>query len=518
MLLGEMMQLERRAVGRAVGRTALLAGISAGTIAVLVRGPRGSYRSSFLLLLGAAAGLVVLFALERRRRRLDRRLLIGTTGALLAVAVIVPPVQASDLWLYASYGRMVSEHGVSPYENSPSRFSDDPLYPRVPDAWRDTHSPYGPAFVAVAAVGTEVAGESPLAVRLFFQVLAAAAVLCAVVLIDRRTKDSRAWLLLGMNPLVVIHVVNGAHNDALAALALLLGVLFAMARRPVLVGVVLALAALVKILLLLPLAVLFLWLWRYQGLRAALVAGYVATGVLVAGYGFAGGTVAFEPLEESRQGVSRASIWNAPRRAITMELIDDGMRGKDAGLVARQRVVRWANLSVAGLALALAASRWRTRSPALLVGGVVVAYLLAGAYVMPWYAVWALPVLALAARSWVTLVALAHSVVLLLAYVPDPSRQAPIDPLATVSPWQSLRFDVMSVWTPLVQGVLIVVVLVLSARSVWRMTALPPSYVAISAMTPKWSLAKVPVSERSQTTRADSTLPAPPSRRHPTKM
>ena len=513
-----MIELDRRVAGRPIGRTVLLTGVSMATIAVLVRGPRASYRSSFLLLLGASAGLAILFALERRQRRLDRRLVIGATGALLAIAVIVPPAQASDLWLYASYGRMVSEHRVSPYENSPSRFADDPLYSRVPEAWRDTHSPYGPAFVAVAAAGTEVAGRSPLAVRLFFQMLAAVAVAIALVLIDRRTKDSLAWLLLGVNPLVVLHVVNGAHNDALAGLALLIGVLLAMAQRPALAGLVLAIAALVKILLLLPLAVVLVWLWKSRGLRAALVAGYVATGVVLGGYALAGGTAAFKPLEESRQGVSRASIWNGPRRAVTTELIEDGMRGRDAGVVARERVVLWANLSVAGLALALIAPRLRAQSPALLAGGAVLAYLLAGAYVMPWYTVWALPVLALTARSWVTGLGLAQGGVLLLAYVPDPSRLGPIDPLATISPWQSLRYDIFAVWVPLAEVGLIVVVLGLSARSLWRTTASRRGYVAMSATTPKWSLANVPVSERSQATRADSTLPAPPSRRQPTRM
>jgi hypothetical protein len=500
------------------GRLLVLGGVSAATIAVLVRGPSGTYRGNFLLTLGAFVGLGALFARERRARRLDRRLLMGVTGVLLGVAVVVPPAQSNDLWLYASYGRMVSEHGVSPYENAPSRFPDDPLYPRVGTVWRDTHSPYGPAFIAVAAAGTAATGTSPLAVRLFFQGLAAAAVIVALVLVERRRKDSLAWLLVGVNPLVVIGVVNGAHNDALVGLSLLVGVLLAVARRPALAGLVLALGALVKILALLPLVVVLVWLWRSNGLRTALVAGYVAVGVVFGGYLLAGGPVAFEPLHESRQGVSRASIWNAPRRAVTTDLIEGGMRGRDAGPVARARVVRWANFTVAGLALLLVVPGLRVEHPAVLAGGALLAYLLASAYAIPWYGVWALLVLALVARSWVAGLALAQGAALSLAYVPDPSRQGDVDPLTMITPWQSLRYDVVAVWVPLIEAGLIVLMLVMSARSLWRATASRRGYAAMSAMTPKWSLANAPVRERSQTTRADSTLPAPPSRRQPTKM
>src|SRR5439155_9927008 len=52
-----------------------------------------------------------------------------------------------------------------------------------------------------------------------------------------------------------------------------------------------------------------------------------------------------------------------------------------------------------------------------------------------------------------------------------------------------------------------------------RLILLPPRRygVAMSATTPKWSLANVPVTARSHTTLADSTRPAPSSRRQPTK-
>jgi hypothetical protein len=314
----------------------------------------------------------------------------------------------------------------------------------------------------------------------------------------------------------VIGVVNGGHNDALIGLALLGGVLLAADRRPAAAGLALAAAALVKIILVLPLAFALLWLWRNQGMRAALVASYVSVGVVLGGYALAGGISVLEPLQESRLGVSRSSIWSGARRSVTIDLVESGWRGRDADPVARQRVVRWANVCVAGMTLLIVVPGLRSRTPALLVGGAALAYLLVGAYAVAWYSAWALIVLALMPRSWVTCVALAQSALLAVAYIPDPI--GPVDRSLPVTPWQSLRIDIYAMWVPLAEACLIALTIALSLRSLWRMNFFRRGYVAMSAMTPKWSLAKVPVSERSQTTRADSTLPAPPSRRQPTKM
>jgi alpha-1,6-mannosyltransferase len=473
-----------QASGVGITRVILLVGVASATAAVLLRGAGGSYRPNLLLLVGAFAGLGALVLLEQRRRELPRRLVIGATGAVLALAVVVPPVQSNDLWLYAAYGRMVSEHGTSPYEAPPSRFRDDPLYPRIDRVWRGTRSLYGPGFIALAAAGTAVTGDSALAVRLLFQGLAAAAIAIALLLVDRRTKDPMAWLLVGVNPVVVVGVVNGGHNDALVALALLAGVLLAMVRRPILAGIAVALGVSVKIFILLPLAALLVWLWRRQGLRAALVVGGVAVGIVVGGYLLAGGRTAIEPLGEAENQVSRSSIWNAPRREITFDLIDDGVRGKVAGAIASDRVTRWANLTVAGLALLLVAPRLRAQTPVLLVGGATLAYLLAGAYVVPWYAVWALPLLALAPRSWVTGITLAVAAVVSLAYVPDPSVTR--DPLRVVTAWQALRYDIFAMWVPLAAWALIVAVVVLSFATIWRRRgAQDGAGPAMSAMTPK---------------------------------
>ena len=238
-----------------------------------------------------------------------------------------------------------------------------------------------------------------------------------------------------------------------------------------------------KIVILLPLLALLVWLWRRQGLRTALVTGGVAAGVVVGAYLLAGGRSAIEPLGVAENQVSRSSIWNAPRRDITIDLVNDGTRGKVAGAIASRRVTRWANLMVAGLAVLLVAPRVRARTPAVLVGAATLAYLLAGAYVVPWYAVWALPLLALAPRSFVTGVTLAVAAVVTLAYVPDPSMTR--HTLRVLTPWQALRYDIFAMWVPLATWTLIVAVIVLSVATIWRRPAQDGAGPAMSAMTPK---------------------------------
>ena len=78
----------------------------------LVRGPGSPAGPEVALLVVAFAALGVMVVGELRERRLDRRVVLVVGGALLVLAVIVPPMQSKDVWSYATYGRMVSEYEV----------------------------------------------------------------------------------------------------------------------------------------------------------------------------------------------------------------------------------------------------------------------------------------------------------------------------------------------------------------------------------------------------------------------
>ena len=139
---------------------------------------------------------------------------------MLVSAVVIPPRGSNDVWSYAAYGRMVSVHDASPYNHVPADFRGHALYREVSPVWRHRGSVYGPVFVGFAAAGTFVAGDSPTATRLFFQMSMAAAVVIALALVWRRTRSTAAvWL--GLHPLFGAALVNGGHIDALVGLAVL---------------------------------------------------------------------------------------------------------------------------------------------------------------------------------------------------------------------------------------------------------------------------------------------------------
>ena len=411
-------------IERAVQRSfAVLLWVSAAcTAGAIIVGDGLTHGATVLLLvvaLAAQATLVVRAGRRRERSGLDRRAVLAASGLVLLIAVLVPPRGSHDLWSYAMYGRIVSHHHASPFVHRPSEYTSDPWLHHVDRGWRHTRSVYGPAFVAVSAVITFVA-RVPLVARLLFQGLAAAAIFGILLLIDRRTRDPVAVVCIGLHPIIAFEVVNGGHNDALVGLAVLAAVLLVTRERWVWAGLVLALGVLVKAVVLLPFAALAVWTWRRYGVRAAASLAAAGTSLVVVAYALAGGRAALAPLAAARLQESRASLWSLPKYWITADLVDDGWRGKTAGLVARHLVSSWSLLVVLGLAVALLVGRLKDPAPALAAGGATLAYLLAAAYVLPWYVVWALPVLALQWRAGVARLAAIHASLLLIAYQYNP--------------------------------------------------------------------------------------------------
>ncbi|MFN2606986.1 MAG: hypothetical protein ABR511_03675 [Acidimicrobiales bacterium] len=390
----------RRGGPAAWGPLALVATVIA-TAAAVPLGSQARAGARLALLVVAAASFAGVLAAEARRPFLTRRAVLAGVLVTLAVAVAVPPQGSGDLWSYAAYGRIVAHYRRSPYRTVPDQVGPDPITARVPTAWRGTPSVYGPVFVAVAATGSQVAGASPLGNRLYFQGLAAVAVLVGLALLAAGGWGPAALAFLGLNPVVAMVVVNGGHNDALVGLGVLAGVLVAVRRRPVLAGGVLGLTALVKVVAVLPVAALVVWAWRRGHARPWRAA--VAAGATVAiGYAVAGGRVAVAPVVAMGGALSRASVWSL------LAHLDPAL---SAPVVAA--------LIVAVVVAALLARASGAPLP-LVGGGVLVVYLLAAPYVLPWYPAWALPVLAPGWRSRPSVLAAAASLGLAVSYVGAP--------------------------------------------------------------------------------------------------
>jgi hypothetical protein len=157
---------------------------------------------------------------ERRARRIARAAIV----VLIAGFAAAPVLLSHDVYSYVDYARLGVVHGLNPYVHSPAAEPFDPVYARV--TWIDTVSAYGPLFTlatyplawlpvwwAVAALKA-TAALSVLAIALLVARIAPA----------RGVSPLGAAAFVALNPLVLIHVVGGAHNDGLAMLAATLGV------------------------------------------------------------------------------------------------------------------------------------------------------------------------------------------------------------------------------------------------------------------------------------------------------
>ena len=381
----------------------------------LVTGRRFSTPNRAGLLTLAFVAFAVALVVGRWRRALRMRTVVVVTVALLVVGVARWPRDSTDIWSYAAYGRMVSEYGASPYRHVPVEFSNDHAIRRVKPTWQNTSSVYGPLWNGISAGVVSVTDTHSQSTRMWFQTLAALSVFLAVLLIGRRTRSPAAAALIGLNPLIIYDVVNGGHNDAIVGLALLVGVLLASRERFALAALAIALGALVKLVALLGLLALIVWILRKRGVRPAAIATGVGGGVVAIGYALSGGLDALTPLRDARLQMSRNSIWLLTDSEGRTNLFGLG-RFHEFSHDFLQSAATLSAITVVVLAAVLVAGRLRDNTPTLVVGCALVAYLLAGTYVLPWYAAWVLPVLVLEWRSGLTRLVLALSALYLIAY------------------------------------------------------------------------------------------------------
>ncbi|AKK11150.1 polyprenol phosphomannose-dependent alpha 1,6 mannosyltransferase MptB [Corynebacterium uterequi] len=151
-----------------------------------------------------------------------------TTGALkrtfaawaLPIA-LTAPLFTQDIYSYLAQGSIVAQ-GLDPYEAGPVQLlgTEHHLARSVPFIWANSPSPYGPVALGIAAFISRVTQDS-----IVFGVLAHRGVnLAAIVLagwavshMARRCGVRPAtalWLGL-LNPLTLLHLVGGIHNEAI---------------------------------------------------------------------------------------------------------------------------------------------------------------------------------------------------------------------------------------------------------------------------------------------------------------
>jgi len=409
------------------GRAGLIAiGASvAGTFAVAVAGPSvmepalpgrpgqppwslGLHPSPYLAVgLTAAAlaagtvGLVLVLRAVRGGWSVPARAVLAA-GLLAAVMLtLVPPFGSSDHVSYAAYGRMLVT-GHNPYTTTPAQLAalGDPIARAVQD-WARSPSVYGPLATAIQALAALAGGTS---VRLTVFVLGLAnlaAFAGTALLLHRMTRGNPAWqlraaLLWAANPLLLQVLVAGAHVDSQAVVFGVAAVLRAR-RQP---GSP----------------------WRRLGQLGPALAGLAGGFAVTAGAALAiGGSAMLRQSSQASDMVSIGSPWRVIRTIIHLAVT--GTAATDlvkAGAIAL--AVLLAVLLIRGLEPGSGAAY------PTVVFALVMAWLFAWPYVLPWYdaLAWALlPLVPLApggvaeALGWIVL---ARTAALGFGYLP--ARQA----------------------------------------------------------------------------------------------
>jgi hypothetical protein len=167
--------------------------------------------------------------------------------------LVVAPLFSHDVFSYVGQGEQVSR-GINPYIYPPSLLGvgGNPYASLVDQLWANVTSPYGPVFLGLAGGIVTAVGHNELAAVLGFRLLAVFGVVLLGIFAPRLARSygydrAKTFVLVVLNPLVLLHLVAGEHNDALMMGLLVAGLSLARDGHRV-VGIVLCtLAGLVKV-------------------------------------------------------------------------------------------------------------------------------------------------------------------------------------------------------------------------------------------------------------------------------
>jgi alpha-1,6-mannosyltransferase len=172
------------------------------------------------------------FAMGKRqmsRGALDRTLMLWILPLLIA-----PPMYSKDVYSYLAQSQ-ISLEGLDPYKVGPaSGLGLGHVFTlSVPSVWRETPAPYGPLFLWIGRGISALTGENIVAAVLCHRLVVLAGVAMIVWATPRLARrcgvaEVSALWLGAANPLLLMHLVAGIHNEALMLGLMLIGAEFAL--------------------------------------------------------------------------------------------------------------------------------------------------------------------------------------------------------------------------------------------------------------------------------------------------
>ena len=418
----------------------------------------GDYLSVGFTAFALAAGALGLFLTLRAMRAgwtIPARPLLLAGLATAVLLTLVPPFGSSDPLSYAAYGRMLVT-GHNPYLTKPLQLINlgDPVARAVQD-WRNQSSVYGPLATGIQGLASLIAGPSArLTVFLLdlanLVAFAGTALLLHWMTRGRPDRQLRSALLWTANPLLLQVLVAGGHVDVqmivfcVAAVAVLYGAGEPTVPRAAAAGLLTGLGFGVKVTAALVglglAAALAAALWRRRDrllpLLVALAAGFAVPAAVSLAIG---GSAMLKDTSQASDMVSIGSPWRVIRtgleHAVGYHPATDIVR---AGAVVLAVIL--VIITAVVLARAMPASAQQitpaegvvpaqgvtpaqgvspaVSTPGLLPLALVLGWLLAWPYVLPWYDALGWAFLALVPATQADWLLLIRTSVLGFAYLP----------------------------------------------------------------------------------------------------
>ncbi|MGV0791036.1 alpha-(1-_6)-mannopyranosyltransferase A [Mycolicibacterium sp. XJ1819] len=180
----------------------------------------GLVLSSVLLWAGVALMLIAWLRLGRRviDRTATEYTMVATTAFWLAPLLLSVPVFSRDTYSYLAQGALLRD-GFDPYVVGPIE-NPNLLLDNVSPIWTTTTAPYGPAFILIAKFVTMWVGNDVVAGTMLLRLCmlpGLALLIWAAPRVARHVGANGAaalWICV-LNPLVIIHLMGGVHNEML---------------------------------------------------------------------------------------------------------------------------------------------------------------------------------------------------------------------------------------------------------------------------------------------------------------
>ncbi|MGY4708996.1 alpha-(1-_6)-mannopyranosyltransferase A [Mycolicibacterium sp. CBM1] len=189
--------------------------------------------------------------------------MVATTGFWLTPLLLSVPLFSRDTYSYLAQGALLRD-GLDPYAVGPVE-NQNPLLDNVSPIWTTTTAPYGPAFILVARFVTTLVGDHVVAGTMLLRLCmlpGLALLIWAAPRVARHIGANGAvalWICV-LNPLVMIHLMGGVHNEMLMVGLMMAGIALTFARHHSAGAALIVVAVAVKATAVLALPFM-VWVW-----------------------------------------------------------------------------------------------------------------------------------------------------------------------------------------------------------------------------------------------------------------